>query len=127
QNQGAAQGAVQIRQARASEACQETSWRTFVSSKWTADQIPSEQGRTAIVTGANSGIGFETAVELARAGAKVILACRNPDKATAALAKLRERAPQADATLMTLDLSSLASVRRFATEFRAQHARLDLL
>lgn len=98
-----------------------------MSSKWTADQIPSQQGRTAIVTGANSGIGFETAVELARAGAKVILACRNPDKATAALAKLRERAPQADATLMTLDLSSLASVRRFATEFRAQHARLDLL
>jgi len=98
-----------------------------VSQKWTTAQMPSQVGRTAVVTGANSGIGLETAIALAAAGAKVVLACRNPAKASAALEKLRERAPGADASLMTLDLSSLASVRAFSDAFHAAHTRLDLL
>lgn len=95
--------------------------------KWTTAQMPSQAGKTAIVTGANSGLGLETAIALAAAGARVILACRNPAKAAAALDKLHARAPGADASLMTLDLSSLASVRSFAEEFNQNEGQLDLL
>ncbi|PPE72083.1 short-chain dehydrogenase [Solimonas fluminis] len=98
-----------------------------MTQKWTTARMPSQAGRTAIVTGANSGLGLETAIALAAAGARVIMACRNPAKAAAALEKVRERVPNADAALMTLDLSSLASVRTFAEQFKAQHPRLDLL
>lgn len=94
---------------------------------WTTAQIPPQLGRVAVITGANSGLGLETAIALAQAGAKVIMACRSPDKAAAALSELRARVPQADAELMRLDLASLASVREFADSFKAQHARLDLL
>ena len=89
--------------------------------KWTVEQMPSQAGRTAVVTGANSGLGLETAIALAGSGARVVMACRNPDKAAAALARVRERVPQAEAELMTLDLSSLASVRAFAAAFRQRH------
>lgn len=95
--------------------------------KWTTAQMPSQAGKTAIVTGANSGLGLETAIALAGAGARVILACRNPAKAAAALDKLHARAPGADASLMTLDLSSLASVRAFAEAFKQSEGQLDLL
>jgi NAD(P)-dependent dehydrogenase (short-subunit alcohol dehydrogenase family) len=95
--------------------------------KWTAEQMPSQAGRVAVVTGASSGLGLETAIALAAAGAKVVMACRNPDKAADALAQLRGRVPRADARLMTLDLASLGSVRAFATAFKRRHARLDLL
>lgn len=98
-----------------------------MSAKWTAAQMPPQSGRVAIVTGANSGLGLETAIALAAAGAHVVMACRNPDKAAAALTTVRERVPQANAELMTLDLSSLASVQTFADAFLARHARLDLL
>lgn len=98
-----------------------------MSERWTTDQMPSQAGRVAIVTGANSGLGLETSIALATAGATVILACRNLSKAADALAHLRERVPRADASLMTLDLASLASVRHFATEFGRRHGRLDLL
>jgi len=98
-----------------------------VSENWTTAQMPSQAGRIAVVTGASSGMGLETAVGLAAAGAKVIMACRNPAKAATALAEVHRRAPGSDVTLMTLDLSSLASVRAFAREFNEQHARLDLL
>ncbi|HET8883228.1 MAG TPA: oxidoreductase, partial [Solimonas sp.] len=98
-----------------------------MSGKWTAAQMPPQNGRIAVVTGANSGLGLETAIALAAAGAKVVMACRNPDKAAAALVKVRARVAQADVSLMTLDLSSLASVRAFADEFAQRHARLDLL
>jgi NAD(P)-dependent dehydrogenase (short-subunit alcohol dehydrogenase family) len=89
--------------------------------------MPPQNGRIAVVTGANSGLGLETAIALAGAGAKVVMACRNPDKAAAALVKVHARVAQADVSLMTLDLSSLASVRAFADEFAQRHARLDLL
>jgi NAD(P)-dependent dehydrogenase (short-subunit alcohol dehydrogenase family) len=97
-------------------------------SKWTAEQIPDQSGRTAIVTGANSGLGLEAARELARRGATVVLACRNTAKGEQAKAEI-ERTASADASvqLAALDLSSLASVRAFAQEFTAGHDRLDLL
>jgi NAD(P)-dependent dehydrogenase (short-subunit alcohol dehydrogenase family) len=98
-----------------------------VSEQWTTDAMPSQAGRTAVVTGANSGIGLETSAALAAAGAKVVMACRSPDKAAAAIAEIRRRVPQADVALMKLDLSSLASVRGFADEFRGRHGRLDVL
>lgn len=93
-----------------------------MSTKWTADQIPDQTGRTAVVTGANSGLGLSTARELARAGAHVVLACRNLEKGEAA-----RREVGSDSELEQLDLASLDSVREFADRFRAAHDGLDLL
>jgi NAD(P)-dependent dehydrogenase (short-subunit alcohol dehydrogenase family) len=84
-------------------------------------------GKVAIVTGANSGIGYEMARALTRKGATVILACRNKDKGEAAVRQIRHEYPEAKAELMQLDLSDLASVRRFADEFTGRHDKLDLL
>lgn len=89
--------------------------------------MPSQVGRTAIVTGANSGIGLQMVIALAAVGADVVMACRNPAKAEQALAEVRRRVPQAKVAAMALDLSTLASVRSFAEVFHAQHQRLDLL
>ena len=91
---------------------------------WTADDIPDQAGRRAIVTGANSGIGLIAARELARHGAAVVLACRNATKGEAALAEIRAAAPDADVTLAALDLADLASVRAFAG---ARTEPIDLL
>jgi len=98
-----------------------------MNAKWTAQEIPDLQGKVAIVTGANSGIGFETARALAAHGARTILACRNPRKGAAALAEIKMALPQADAVLMSLDLASLAVVRTFAAAFKADYGRLDIL
>lgn len=95
--------------------------------KWTAQNIPSQRGRVAIVTGANSGIGFETSKALAAKGATVVLACRNLEKANAAADKIRQAVPNAELTVMPLDLADLASVRAFAETFKAKYERLDLL
>jgi NAD(P)-dependent dehydrogenase (short-subunit alcohol dehydrogenase family) len=89
--------------------------------------MPDQTGRVAIVTGANTGIGFETAAALAAKNARVIMACRNRQKAEDAMARIRERTPEAELELIELDLASLASVERFATAFREGHERLDLL
>ncbi len=94
---------------------------------WTAENIPNLSGKTALVTGANSGIGLEAARELARQGAHVVLACRNPRKAEGARASILQDAPGASLELQALDLASLHSVREFAERFRAAHERLDLL
>jgi NAD(P)-dependent dehydrogenase (short-subunit alcohol dehydrogenase family) len=96
----------------------------FPTTNWTADQIPDLSGRTLIVTGGNSGLGFETTRELARHGARVVLACRSLEKARAAIAELRAENPRAEVEAMALDLASLASVRSFASEFLAKHAAL---
>jgi NAD(P)-dependent dehydrogenase (short-subunit alcohol dehydrogenase family) len=94
---------------------------------WTFDDIPDQTGRTAIVTGANTGIGLETARMLALRGAQVVLACRNHDKARAAVARISAEKPKGRVTEETLDLSDLDSVATFADRFSSAHTRLDLL
>ena len=98
-----------------------------MSTKWTTEQIPDQTGRTAIVTGANSGLGLVSARELARRGASVVLACRNAEKGAAALEAISLVAPTARLELAALDLGSLASVQAFAERFRSTHDGLDLL
>ena len=94
---------------------------------WTVADVPDQQGRTAVVTGANSGIGFEAAAVLAQRGAVTVLACRDTGKAERAAARLSATAPQAKVSVVRLDLASLDSVRAAAEQIRASHERLDLL
>jgi NAD(P)-dependent dehydrogenase (short-subunit alcohol dehydrogenase family) len=94
---------------------------------WTTADIPDLTGKVIIVTGANSGIGFEAAKEFARKGAQTILACRNMEKAQAALAQIQAEIPDAKASVMHLDLANLASVHQFAETFKAKYDRLDVL
>jgi retinol dehydrogenase 12 len=84
-------------------------------------------GKTVIVTGANTGIGLETAAGLAEKGARVVLTARDMKKGAAAIDEIKERTPDADVEVMALDLSSLASVRSFARDFAARHPKLDVL
>jgi NAD(P)-dependent dehydrogenase (short-subunit alcohol dehydrogenase family) len=95
--------------------------------KWTADQIPSQTGKTALVTGANSGIGYQAALELAKHGAHVLLGCRNAAKGQAALERLQREAPASSAEVVVLDMASLGSIQTFAKGFAARGLPLDLL
>jgi len=99
----------------------------MANGKWTVEQIPSQAGKTALVTGANSGIGYQAALQLARHGAHVLLGCRNETKGRGALARLQREAPGASAEVVELDMASLASIRRFAATFIARGLALDLL
>ncbi|WP_132255964.1 oxidoreductase [Methylobacterium segetis] len=96
-------------------------------SGWKAADIPPQTGRTAIITGATSGIGFETALALAGAGARVVLAARDPDKAARAVAAIRRARPGSRPEARPLDTGSLASVNAFAAGWRAEEQALDLL
>lgn len=98
-----------------------------MSQNWTPNNIPNLSGKVAIVTGANSGIGYETAKALAEKDATVILACRNLEKAQVACNTILQAAPNAKVEVMELDLASLASVRTFAEAFKAKYGKLDLL
>jgi NAD(P)-dependent dehydrogenase (short-subunit alcohol dehydrogenase family) len=98
-----------------------------MNKKWTVNDIPDQQGRTALVTGANSGLGFYTCRALAAKGAHVILACRSPEKGEQAAAAIRREVAGADLELITLDLADLASVRSCAAELAKKHKILDLL
>ena len=99
----------------------------MAAAKWTAAQIPALDGKTALITGANSGIGYQAALELARHGAHVLLGCRNAAKGADALARLLAAVPGAKAEVVELDVASLASVRAFAASFAARGVPLDLL
>ena len=94
--------------------------------KWTPADIPSLHGRLAVVTGANSGIGWHTALELARAGSEVILASRTEAKGRDAVDRIRRQLPQAKVRAEALDLASLRSVQSFAARIDRE-AKLDLL
>lgn len=95
--------------------------------RWTADDVPDQTGKTFVVTGANSGLGFHTAQQLSRNGGHVILACRDLKKAEQTIARLRAADPDASLEAMELDLASLASIRSFSETFCDRHASLDVL
>jgi NAD(P)-dependent dehydrogenase (short-subunit alcohol dehydrogenase family) len=94
---------------------------------WNRNDISSQAGRLALITGATGGLGYETALALAAAGADVVLTGRNPAKGEAALDRIRAAHPAAQIRYMDLDLSSLAKVKAFADRFSAEHRALDLL
>ncbi len=96
-------------------------------STWTASDIPDQSGRVAVVTGANSGLGLITARELARAGAKVVIACRDTTKGDQAAAEIRTEIPGADLDVRALDLADLESVRGFAARLGGERDQVDLL
>jgi NAD(P)-dependent dehydrogenase (short-subunit alcohol dehydrogenase family) len=98
-----------------------------MNAKWTSDDVPAQHGRLAVVTGANTGLGFETARVLAARGASVVLAVRDTEKGKHAAARIAGTAPGANVTVQPLDLTSLESIRAAAGELRARHPRIDLL
>jgi len=95
--------------------------------KWTVENIPDLSGKVTVVTGANSGLGFESSKEFARKGANVVMACRSMEKGQDAKNKIIEEIPDASAEVMHLDLASLKSVHQFADEFKGKYDRLDIL
>jgi NAD(P)-dependent dehydrogenase (short-subunit alcohol dehydrogenase family) len=99
-------------------------WR---APRWTLADAPRQDGRTAVITGSNAGLGYETAVGLAGLGAHVVLACRSTGKAEVAAADIRARVPGASLEVRHLDLACLASVAGFARDLRSSRQDLDLL
>jgi len=98
-----------------------------MTAKWTSGDVPGQQGRLAVVTGANTGLGFETAQVLAGRGASVVLAVRDTEKGKRAAARITGTVPGANVVVQPLDLTSLDSIRAAASELRAKHPRIDLL
>src|SRR5215471_21546058 len=90
-------------------------------------RVPSMTGKTCVVTGANSGIGKETALGLARMGARVVLVCRNQEKGDHALADIRRDSGSSQLDLLIADMSSFESVRALASQVRQRYPRLDVL
>jgi len=97
------------------------------NNKWTIENIPNMSGKVVIITGANSGIGFEASRALALHGATVIMACRNLEKGQIAVQQILEQQPSGQVILERLDLADLSSVQDFAAKFLAQFDRLDIL
>lgn len=95
--------------------------------KWSIEQVPSQRGKIAIVTGANSGIGYEVTLGLIKKGFEVIMACRNIKKAEEAKVKILQQYPAAKINLMKIDTSSLKEVKKFADQFKSQYQNLHLL
>src|SRR5690348_7241495 len=94
---------------------------------WRSENIPNLAGRIAVITGANSGLGFEAARALARKGATLVLACRDFARGREAAAVISAESPGATVNLMRLDLASLASIRGFAADLANRQARIDIL
>ena len=97
------------------------------NNKWTSEQMPDQSGKIVIVTGANSGIGYEAARALAIKGATVIMACRNLEKGQSAVNQISAEFSAAKILLRQLDLADLSSVQQFAETFLAEFDRLDVL
>lgn len=99
----------------------------MAQSKWTAENIPGQQGKTILITGANSGLGLQSATVLSQKGATVIMAVRNMSKGKEALAKIKSSNPTARIELMELDLSDLDSIKKFSEAFHAKYSKLNAL
>lgn len=99
----------------------------FSDDRWTSEDIQKLDGKKIVVTGANSGIGFEATKKFAMNGAEVIMACRDLDKAGEAREEILEEIGDADIKVSKLDLADLSSVKDFADEYRANHEELDVL
>jgi NAD(P)-dependent dehydrogenase (short-subunit alcohol dehydrogenase family) len=94
---------------------------------WTTNDIPNLKGKTIIVTGGNSGLGYESVKSFAEKDAKVIMACRTISKGESAKKQILETYPTSDITVMELDLTDLNSVKNFAVKFKAANNQLDVL
>jgi len=99
----------------------------MMGKEWSWESLPDLSGKLAVVTGANSGLGYETTRMLAARGARVVMACRSVDRAEEAQTKIKADLPYARLEMIPLDLTDLGSVRKFATKFNAVHERLDIL
>jgi NAD(P)-dependent dehydrogenase (short-subunit alcohol dehydrogenase family) len=98
-----------------------------VSKAWGLKDIPIQDGKTALVTGANSGIGFEVSCALAASGARVLLGCRNASRAEDAARRIRDRAPLSKIEIVEIDLASLNSIANAVEEISSRYSQLDLL
>ena len=94
---------------------------------WTKDNIPNLHGKIIIITGANSGLGYESSLALAEKGARVIMACRNLVRGQQSLEAIKQVVPAAELELMELDLANLNSIRAFAKLFKSKYDKLDVL
>jgi NAD(P)-dependent dehydrogenase (short-subunit alcohol dehydrogenase family) len=94
---------------------------------WSSEEMPEQTGRTALVTGANSGLGYQTTLALAGKGARVVMACRDEDRAKEAREEILRSLPGADLELLIVDLASLDSIRDASGAYLARHSRLDML
>ncbi len=99
----------------------------MTTKNWTTDNIPSQQGKIILITGANSGIGLEASTVLSGKGAHIIMAVRNKEKGREAVIKIQEKYPTAQPDLMQLDLSDFNSIRKFSEEFHAKYDQLHSL
>ncbi|MHA2102639.1 MAG: oxidoreductase [Candidatus Hodarchaeales archaeon] len=97
------------------------------NNKWTIDNIPDLHGKIVIVSGANSGTGFEVSKEMSKKGAHIVMACRSESRGQVALEKIQKEYPSVSLELMILDLSSLSSIKQFSEDYNAKYDRLDIL
>jgi NAD(P)-dependent dehydrogenase (short-subunit alcohol dehydrogenase family) len=94
---------------------------------WIDENLPSQKGRTVLITGGNSGIGYYAALALAKAGADVVVAGRNPDRIDQAIKSIEAEGVDGHIEAGIVDLASLESVRQFAAQFVVNHSKLDIL
>ncbi|WP_426278629.1 oxidoreductase [Chryseobacterium sp. S-02] len=99
----------------------------MTTKNWTADDIPSQQGKTILITGANSGLGFEASRVLSSKGAHVIMTARNLKSGNEAISLIKKENADAKLDLMQLDLSDFASIHKFSEEFHQKYEQLDVL